>query len=267
MRILFPMALWRHRELWWRLSVREVVGRYRGSMLGWSWSLITPLLLLAVYTFVFSQVFRARWGDLEEAGSLGFAINLFAGLIVFNLFSETVNRAPDQILANPNYVTKLIFPLEILAAVNVASASFHALTSLFVLAFFKSLTLQELPLSMLWLPLIWLPLVGLCLALAWVLSALGVYLRDIGQVVGVCTSMLMFLSTVFYPLSSLPDRVRPVLAVNPLVVIIEQTRRVAIVGATPSITYLLLGCLVAVLLCEFAFRGFQRARRGFADVI
>ena len=263
----FPGQLWRHRELAWQLTCREVAGRYRGSVLGWGWSFLTPLLMLAVYTFVFSQVFRARWGDLEQLGPLGFAINLFAGLIVFNLFAESVTRAPLLVLANPNYVTKVVFPLEILAAVNVASAAFHALTSLVVLALFQLLALQHVPWTMLWLPLVWLPLLAGCLALSWLLAALGVYLRDVGQVVGVITQMLMFLSAVFYPLSALPPQWQPWLGLNPLVTVIEQTRRVAIAQQLPAGGYLLWGGLLGLVACECSFRLFQRARRGFADVL
>ncbi|QEY32333.1 ABC transporter permease [Synechococcus sp. RSCCF101] len=267
MRLRFPAALWRHRELWWRLTHREVLGRYRGSVLGWGWSFITPLLMLAVYTFVFSQVFQARWGDLDEAGPLGFAINLFAGLIVFNLFSESVNRAPELVLSNPNYVTRVIFPLEILTAVSVAAAAFHALTGLVVLALFNLAAVRSLPVTMLWLPLVWLPLVLGCLGVSWLLSALGVFLRDVGQVVGVLTSMLIFLSAVFYPLSALPERWQPLLALNPLVTVIEQTRRVSVSGLAPSGLYLLGGSVLALVFCELGFRSFQRARRGFADVL
>ena len=274
----FPLALWRQRELWWQLSQREVQGRYRGSMLGWGWSLITPLLMLAVYTFVFSQIFRARWGDLQQSGPLVFAINLFAGLIVFNFFAETANQGPGLILSNANLVTKVIFPLEILPAVTVATALFHALTSLVVLVAFQvtnglisagasSANGLGIHPTLLWLPLVWLPLVSCCLALGWLLSALGVFLRDLGQVIGVFVNLLMFLSAVFYPLSSLPPQWQPLLQLNPLVLVIEQTRLVAVNGQLPSLSYLLWGGLIGLLACELSFRSFQKARRGFADVL
>lgn len=263
----FPAPLWRQRQLTLRLIRRELASRYQGSALGWGWSLLTPLLMLAVYTFVFSQVFQARWSDLEQLGSVGFAINLFAGLIVFNLFSETITRAPQLVLANPNYVTKVLFPLEILAVVNVAAAAVHALLSAAVLALFHLLALHSLPVTVLWLPLVWLPLLGGCLALCWLLAAVGVYLRDVGQVVGVISSMLLFLSAVFYPLSALPPAWRPWLALNPLVLVIEQTRRVTVSGLPPSPAYLLLGVCAALIACELSFRLFEKARRGFADVL
>ncbi|MFN9057646.1 MAG: ABC transporter permease, partial [Cyanobacteriota bacterium] len=211
MRLRFLRSLWKQREVLWRLSEREVLGRYRGSMLGLAWSFIQPLSMLAVYTFVFSTVFQARWGTNPQGGSLGFAINLFAGLIVFNLLAECLSKAPTLILANPNYVKKVIFPLETLAFVNVAGATFHAGASLVVLFIFELIAFRRLPITLVWLPLVWVPLLLGCLAATWVLSALGVYLRDIGQVIGVVVSMLMFLSPIFYPISALPPRWQDVL--------------------------------------------------------
>ena len=263
----FARSLHQHRTLLWRLTQRELAGRYRGSLLGWSWSLLTPLLMLAVYTFVFSTVFKARWPDLQQAGSLGFAINLFAGLTVFNWFAECVGKAPTLVLAQPSYVTKVVFPLELLAAVSVAAAAFHAFTSLIILGAFQLIAHGAIPLTIAWLPLVWLPLVLASLGLSWVLCALGVYLRDIGQIVAVALSMLMFLSAVFYPLSALPPAWQPLLGLNPLVQVIEETRRVSVNGLPPHVLYLLVGTAASLLFCELSFRGFQRARRGFADVL
>jgi len=263
----FPRALWQNRELLWRLTEREVMGRYRGSLLGVAWSFLNPLAMLAVYTFVFSQVFKARWGNLEQAGPLGFAVNLFAGLIVFNLFAECVNRAPGLVLANPNYVKKVIFPLEILAGVAVGEAGFHALTSLAVLMIFELIAFHALPITFIWLPLVWLPLVLGCLALTWLLAALGVFLRDIGQLVGVAVSMLMFLSPIFFPVSAFPMRWQLLLALNPMAQVIEQTRQVAVAGQNPGLDYLIGGTLLAGIASELSFRSFQKAKRAFADVM
>jgi lipopolysaccharide transport system permease protein len=267
MTLRFPRALWQNRELCWRLSEREVLGRYRGSLLGMAWSFLTPLAMLAVYTFVFSQVFKARWGTLENEGPLGFAVNLFAGLIVFNLFSECANRAPTLVLANPSYVKKIVFPLEILAGVTVGSAGFHALTSLVVLAIFELIAFGSLPYTFFWLPVVWIPLILGCLAFTWVIAALGVFLRDIGQLVGVIVSMLMFLSPVFFPVSALPLQWQPILTLNPLAQVIEQTRKVLIEGVHPQATYVIAGTLLAGLACELSFRLFQKTKRAFADVM
>jgi len=267
MRFRFPQALWKHRELWWRLTEREVLGRYRGSALGIGWSLITPIAMLAVYTFVFSQVFKARWGGLEQSGPLGFAVNLFAGLIVFNFFSECAIKAPSLVVSNPNYVKKVIFPLDILAPVSIGSAAFHAISSLTILAIFEFIAFRGIPASVLWLPLVWVPLVLGCLALSWLLASLGVFLRDIGQLISVFVNMLMFLSPIFFPLSALPAAWRPWLGLNPLVAVIEQTRNVLIKGEAPSIHYLLIGCGSGILTCEFAHRFFERSKKAFADVL
>jgi lipopolysaccharide transport system permease protein len=267
MLLRFPEALWRHKELWWRLTEREVLSRYRGSLLGMAWGFLNPLAMLAVYTFVFSQVFKARWGNLEDSGPIGFAVNLFAGLIVFNFFAECANRAPGMVLANPNYVKKVIFPLEILAGVIVGGAFFNALTSLIVLAIFELVGFRHIPLTALWLPLVWLPLLTGCLALTWLLGALGVFLRDVGQIVAVMVSMLMFLSPIFFPLSALPARWQPILVMNPLAPVIEQTRRVLVDGSQPSLSYLIMATILTTVICEASFRSFQKAKRAFADVL
>lgn len=267
MRLRFADRLWKHRELCWQLTVREVIGRYKGSALGWLWSLLTPLLMLAVYTFVFSGIFKSRWDNLSGSGTMVFATNLFAGLIVFNVVAECLNKAPQLIPENRNYVTKVIFPLEILSVVTVASAGFHAATSLLVLGVFQLITAHHIPITALWLPLLWIPLFCWSLSLSWALSALGVYLRDVGQIVGVITNMLMFLSAVFYPLSSLPPNWQPILGLNPLVWAIEQTRQILIRGIMPNLFTLSIVIVVSICLCEFCYRTFTIARRGFADVL
>jgi lipopolysaccharide transport system permease protein len=263
----FPQSLWKNRELLWRLTEREVVGRYRGSMLGIGWSLITPLAMLSIYTFVFSQVFQARWGGLEQKGPLEFAGNLFAGLIVFNLFSECASRAPSLITNNPNYVKRVVFPLEILGIATVCSAIFHTITSLAILMIFRIITVGSVPITILWLPLVWLPLIAGSLAITWLLSAVGVFLRDISQFVTVILNILMFLSPVFYPLSAMPEKFKPVLELNPLSEIIEQTRRVCLQGAPPEPNILGISIILSVVFCELSFRLFLKSKRGFADVL
>lgn len=263
----FPGILWTNRNLWWRLTEREVLGRYRGSALGLAWSFINPLSMLAVYTFVFSQVFKTRWGGLEQAGPIGFAVNLFAGLIVFNLFSECLNRAPGLIVANPNYVKKVIFPLEILGYVAVGSTLFHALTSLIILLAFELIAFHMLPITILWLPIVWLPLILGTLAFTWLFSAAGVFIRDISQIVSVSLNMLMFLSPIFFPVSALPPKWQPILKLNPLGAVIEQTRRVTIEGDTPDLRFLIFSIIIGTCTCELAFRVFRKSKGAFADVL
>jgi lipopolysaccharide transport system permease protein len=271
-RLRFSKKLWHHKDLLWQLSRRAIESRYRGSILGWSWSVITPLLTLGVYTFVFSEIFQSRWGNLSENnGPLTFSVNLFAGLIVFNIFSEVANQSPNTIVQNSNLATKVIFPLELLPVVSVINALFQSVASLAVLIIFaiidastRGLTIHP---TIIFLPITWLPLASGCLAISWLLAALGVYLRDLGQVISVAVNLLMFLSAVFYPLDSLPITWRPVLELNPLVIIIEQTRKVAIYGVMPNALYVCIGTFLGIIACEASFRAFQKAKNGFADVL
>lgn len=265
--ISFVGALIRNRELLCQLTERIVAARYKNSALGLGWSLLQPLVMLGVYTFVFSTIFKSRWGVDSESGSLGYAINLFAGLIVFNLFAECIGGSTGLIIANKNYVTKVIFPLELLSAATLGAAIFQAITSTGILITFELLTLRTVPVTILWLPAVWLQLILLCLALSWALSALCVFVRDLEQLVPVLLSISMFLSAVFYPVSSIPERLQPLMALNPIAVVIEETRKVAVQGVVPDIGSLVTGMVAGAVICECSYRLFQRARRGFADVL
>jgi len=267
LKLHFVSALQGNRELWWRLTERAVSSRFKGSALGFGWSLLQPLVMLAVYTFVFSTIFKSRWIGLEEAGSIGYAINLFAGLIVYNLLADCIGASPGMIVNNKNYVTKVIFPLEILGVATLGSATFQAMTSVVILITFELFAFHAVPITLIWLPLVWLPLLLGCLALTWAVSAIGVFLRDIEQMVPMMLSVMMFLSAVFYPVSSLPKQVQGLMYCNPLAVVIEQTRHVAVEGLHPSLNYVVFGTIVSLVACEYSYRGFQRARRGFADVL
>lgn len=259
-------SLWAHRGLIYQLTKREVVGRYRGSVMGILWSFFNPVLMLAVYTFVFSVVFKARWGA-TESGRGEFALILFAGMIVYTLFSECVNRAPGLILGNANYVKKVVFPLEILPWVIMGSALFHALISLAVLFLFHAFVYGAPPWTALLLPAVLLPLVLLTLGLSWFLAATGVYLRDVGQTVTILTTVLMFLSPLFYPVEALPEDYRVWLHLNPLTFIMGQTRDVLIWGRTPDWGGLAAYAAGGLAVAWLGFAWFQRARRGFADVL
>jgi lipopolysaccharide transport system permease protein len=257
---------WRNRQLIVQLIKREVQGRYRGSVMGMAWSFFTPLVMLAVYTFVFSVVFKTRWGDSGESKT-NFALILFAGLIVYGFFSECILRAPSLITANVNYVKKVVFPLEILPTVAVGSALFHATISLAVLLIAQLALNQRLPWTVIVFPLILVPLVLGTIGLAWLLSALGVYLRDIAQSVGIFTTVLLFLSPLFYPISALPESYRVWLHVNPLTFIIEESRNALIFGRTPSIVGLVASLVMSTAVCVGGFWWFQKSRKGFADVV
>lgn len=259
-------SLWHNRGLIATLVKREVIGRYRGSVMGILWSFFNPVLMLAVYTFVFSVVFKARWSVGSESKT-EFALVLFAGLLVFNLFAECINRASTLILSNVNYVKKVVFPLEILPWVALGSALFHMLISLGVwLIFFLVFFGIPQPTALI-LPLILLPLLLMTIGISWILASLGVYLRDVSQIVGIATTTLMFLSPIFYPLSSLPAEYQPLLKLNPMTLIIEQVRGVLIWGENPDGLALGLYILATGLLAWLGFAWFQKTRKGFADVL
>lgn len=255
-----------HRQLIWAMTRREVIGRYRGSVMGILWSFLNPVLMLAVYTFVFSVVFNARWGGGGESKT-EFAVVLFAGMIVYSLFAECVNRAPALIFANVSYVKKVVFPLEILPWISLGSALFHTVISLGVWLAFYALVNLSLHWTALLLPLVLFPLVMFTMGISWFLAALGVYLRDVAQTVGIVTTILMFLSPVFYPVASLPEEYRTLIYANPLTFIIEQARDVLVWGKLPDWPMLGLYTLVAVIVSWLGFVAFQKTRRGFADVL
>jgi lipopolysaccharide transport system permease protein len=261
------MSVWRNRSLTFQMTKREVLGRYRGSVLGLGWSLFHPLVMLMIYTFVFSVVFRARWPGMPEGSMTDFALALFVGMILHGIFAECVNRAPNLILSNVNYVKKVVFPLEILPWVAMGSAVFHGLISLIVLLAALWVTHAAIPWTVVLFPLILFPLLCSTIGFAWFLSSLGVYVRDIGQAIGIITTILLFLSPVFYPSSAVPDGFRPLIYINPLTFIIEQARDVVFLGKPPYWSWLMVYGFCSFLIAWAGFAWFQKTRKGFADVV
>ncbi len=249
---------------------REVIGRYRGSFLGLLWTFVNPILMLAIYTFVFGVVFKIRLDpqntDIYD-DKFAFALLLFTGLILFNLFSECLSRSPGLVLANVNYVKKVIFPLEILPLVSLGSALFHAGTSFLVLVTFMLVIDHPIHWTLICLPIIVLPLLLLILGLSWMLASIGVYVRDIGQFIGLILTMLLFLSPIFYPASALPESVRDYLFLNPLSFVIEQARAVTLYGQLPDWSGLVIYYMLAAIVSWAGLMWFMKTRKGFADVL
>ncbi len=260
-------SLWRYRQLILTLTRREVLGRYRGSAGGLLWSLITPLLMLAIYTAVFSGIFKARWGQGDSGSPMDYALQLFAGLIIHALVAECLSRAPGLMISNTSYVKRVVFPLETLAIVNILSALFHALMSIVILILFYLAIHHHLHATLLWLPVVLLPYLIFLAGVSWLLSGLGVYLRDIAQMMNLLTTILLFLSPVFYPASILPARLQIVFQLNPLTLIIEQTRAVVIAGTAPDLAALAVYTVFAALVAALGYSAFQRMKKGFADVL
>jgi lipopolysaccharide transport system permease protein len=245
------LSLIKNRALIFELSRREVTGRYKGSFLGFFWSLITPLIMLLVYTFVFGFVFKSRWRN-GSTDTYEYALVMFAGILVHGLISECLQRAPTLIVGNANYVKKVVFPLEILTWVTMVGIFFWQ---------------GYLPWSAFLLPLILLPYLLLISGLVWMVSAFGVYLRDLGQVMGILSSLLMFLAPVFYSADSIAQPMRSLLYLNPITFILEQVRAAMIWGNDINwiglSEYLIAGYGIAIA----GFYCFQKTRKGFADVL
>jgi lipopolysaccharide transport system permease protein len=276
-----PLALVRHlashRDLIRQFTSREILGRYRGSQLGVAWSFLTPLLMLVVYTIVFGAIFQRSWSPLpgvpaRPAGAwadhLEFALTVFCGLLVFNVFSECVSKAPNLVVHQPNYVKKVVFPLEILPVAALGSSLAHAAVGLALLvgglAIFQPTSFSP---AMLWFPLVLAPLVMLCLGLGWILASLGVFVRDIEHPVGVAVTMLFFLSAIFYSPHDMPESLGWLVWANPLALVIEDARRTLLWGRPPDWPLLAASSAVSALVLQLGFVWFMKSRRWFSDVL
>ncbi|NBF03408.1 ABC transporter permease [Pseudomonas sp. Fl5BN2] len=260
-------GFWRNRGLIKVLVKREVVGRYRGSIIGLAWSFLNPLLMLAVYTLIFSGVFNSRWSNAVHESKFDFAAILFVGLMVHGVFSECINRAPGLIVSNVSYVKKVVFPLEILPWVVFGAALFHMLVSFVVLLMVQAVFNQKIPLTAFLFPVVLLPLILGTMGVSWFLAAIGVYLRDVGQVASMFSTVMLFVSAVFFPISALPEKYQVLLQLNPLAVVIEESRKVLISGVVPDFVILGKMLLVGAILAWAGFAWFQMTRKGFADVL
>lgn len=256
----------KHRSLTFELSQREVLGRYRGASFGLLWSLISPFLMLLVYTLAFGFVMKGRWPG-STGSTTDFALILFAGLTVHGFFAECFTRAPQLIVSNTGYVKRVVFPLDILVWSMTFSALFHLLMNMVVLLLLQLFIKGSVPATAALLPLVVMPLVVLTVGIGWIVSSLGVYLRDIGQIAGVIAAAMLFLSSAIVPVESVPESYRIVFELNPLTFIIDQVREVVIWGRLPDWAglgiYTLIACTVALL----GHRMFNKLRVGFADVL
>jgi lipopolysaccharide transport system permease protein len=263
---MFTQA-WRHKTLIWQLLRRDIYSRYRGSVLGLLWSLGTPLIMLAIYTFVFQYVFKSRWNDTAGETTLSFAIVLFLGLTIHAVLGEILTKSPLLITGNQNFVKKIVFPLELLSWVTLLGAIFTFLISFGLLLIFILVELQRIPLTALLLPLIILPYLLLLLGISWFLAALGVYLRDIQQITGTLATLLLFLSPIFYSVNILPENLQTLIFLNPLSYVVESARAILIYGKLPDFIGLAIYTVVAVLVAATGYSFFRKVRPGFADVL
>lgn len=260
-------SLWKNRSLAYALTVREIQARYRGSIAGPLWYVIQNLCLLVIYSFVFGEVFKFRWPTAGGESGGHFATSLFMGLILFNVFSEAVSRAPSLILSNANYVKNVVFPIELLSVVSIGTALFNAAIGVVVLIALALVMGVPISLTILWLPLVFAPIALFSLGASWFLSAFGVYVRDTAQLVSLLVTGLMFFSPVFYPATALPEAARWLMYVNPLSIPIEEARNLAFGADAPHFWSLSYAIGLGVLTAYLGWVWLRATRSGFADVL
>lgn len=256
-----------NRSLLWQMTRRNLELRYKGSVLGFVWSFIFPLMMLTVYTFVFSVVFKARWGVDVSENRGSFAVIMFCGMAMYNLFSESVNGSCGVVLANPNFVKKVIFPLEILPLAQTLTTFILGLAWFVLLFCGAALILGKTSPTMLLLPLVLIPLLVFTLGISYLVASLGVFVRDTPYIVGVVLQILFFATPIFYPVSAVPKELQPVLEFNPLTILIEEARKVFLYGQLPDWAWLGTAALVSLAVLQLGFFFFTRTKRGFADVL
>lgn len=259
-------TLFSNRYLVKQLVLQELRSKYNDTLFGSVWLIVTPVIMLSIYTFVFGYVFKARW-SADIGAPIDFATVLFIGLILHGFLSENISRAPLLIVQHASYVKKLIFPLEILAWVRVFSSLLPAFVSVMVWLLLVWFTKGYVPLSALLLPILFVPLIFYCLAAVWFLSGLGTYLRDVDQISGVLSTILVFVSPIFFPISSLPAQYQMFMYLNPLTLLVIDARELGLWGNAVSLTGLAVTTGVSVMLAWLAFRWFQALRDGFSDVL
>lgn len=265
--VSFVFYLSNYKNLLYQFSKREIFSRYRGSVLGLAWTVLQPVFMLCVYTFVFSVVFKAKWGNSHSGGNAEFALVLFVGIITFNIIGDTINAAPTIILSNVNLVKKVIFPLELLPVAKLIGVLVSALVGLLIAFLGIFLVWQKIPLTALLFPFAWLPVILFALGCAYFISALGVFIRDVQPTVGVLVTVMFFLSPIFYPIEAIPESYRFFCEMNPIAIYVETSRSLLIWGKLPDLWIYLSGVAVSLVVFTMGLAFFMKAKHTFADVI
>lgn len=267
-----PVLGWRfiasHRNLLHQMLVRTISSRYRGSVLGFAWSFAHPLMMLAVYSFVFGVVFKMRWGagHYDDNGA-AFPLIMFCGMATFNIFAETIGTCTTVVVQNQNYVKKVVFPLELLPLCSLLAALIFGLAWFVLLLLGTVIFLGHISWTMLLLPLPLIPLLLISGGVGFFVASLGVYLRDMQQLVGIVTQVLFFMTPILYPLAIVPEKMRWILQLNPLSIIVEQSRQVFLYGRLPDFGPLIGVTVLSLAVFMLGLAWFVKTKKGFADVL
>jgi lipopolysaccharide transport system permease protein len=254
-------------SLWRTLVAQDLAARYRGTLLGWAWPLLMPLLMLALYGFVFGVVFKSRWPGLAQGDHLGFTLNLFTGLLIHGLLSESVGQAPGLMQRNSNFVRKMVFPLPVLVAVPLGTAMVHSLFGFSLLVLINGFFGEGWHLSVIAMPLVLAPYLAMLYGLTLIFAALGVYIRDLGQVVMLLVMVVLFTGNVFFPLDMVPAPLQGIIRFNPISWPIETMRNCILHGHWPDPLSMAMYCLAAIVVFALGWWVFAVLRRGFADLL
>lgn len=259
--------LQRYSYLFISLASRDIAAKYKGSSLGLFWAILSPLLMLLVYGFVFGVVFQARWPEVRANTDAEFPLILFSGLIAYFMFSEIVMRSPSLILEHSNYVKKVVFPLPVLSLVVVTTSAFHYLISFLVMTLYAFYIGVFPSLKTLLIPFLLLQFIVFCLGISWLLSAIGVFFKDISYVVGFISTALMFLSPIFYPIDAVPDQFKSIIHFNPLTYYVDSFRRLSLYDTFPDSKEAVNAFIIAILVFIGGLTFFNKLRRDFSDVV
>ncbi|PKF51779.1 ABC transporter permease [Enterovibrio nigricans] len=255
-----------NRSLIKQLMLRDYTSRYKSGALGLAWTLINPLMMLCLYSFVFVTVFQMRWGVNDVSGE-NFVLLLFTGILTHGIFAEFITRSPTLITSNPAYVKKVVFPLEILPITPLLGAMVNFLVGMILVLILQLWINETLSYTILLLPVILMPYIILLVGVSYIFSSLGVYFRDLSQISGILATIAIFASPVLFPLENVPEKFRGLLYLNPITLIVEQLREIVILGTVPNLFHTMLYLLVATIILILGFSWFRMVRKGFSDVL
>ncbi|WP_028024863.1 ABC transporter permease [Enterovibrio calviensis] len=248
------------------LAKRDISARYKNSLIGIVWSFAHPLFMLVIYTFVFQYIFKAKWGGTQEVNA-SFASILFSGLIIHMLFAEVISRSTTVIVGNVNYVKKIVFPLETLCWSLILSSLVQFACGLGILFLFLLVSGSPVHAGIIAIPLVMLPMVIMLVGLSYLLAALTVFIRDLEQVIHVMVTVVLFTSTVFFPLDMVPSIIAPLIKVNPITIPVEAVRSLVFDISPLNYKDLAIYAVVSTVFAALSYRLFNFLKPTFADVI
>jgi lipopolysaccharide transport system permease protein len=259
------LGIWDHRNLIAMMVRRDSFGKYKGSLLGILWPMINPIGHLILYTFLFCVILKVKLGG--DGSTSNFALYLMAGLLPWGAFSEALSRSSVCILEHPNYVKRVIFPLQVLPVITVLSTLVTEAMAFLILVAGVALYSHHVHLTLLFLPLVCVSQLLLTTGICWFLAALGVYIRDIRHMMALALAAWMYATPIVYPATSLPQNFKFLLWLNPMAGIVLDYRRVVLQGLPPDWNHYFSYTLVGVVAFFIGFKFFQKTKKSFADVM